>query len=435
MINFKKKNYVHLARKMFLYTLPGLVMLFGSCDAEDEVISLTSDDLAIEIFTEEDPDEILAKMETFVKEAPEELVLADGESTTGKITTSTYTRLILSADTNFSGTKRRLTTSSPNNSNHYYNNRTYYAKSMVIPPYCNVNITASNGNSGNFTNWSNSTARYIGDIGGAFYNNGAYITNLTIACGSEKSTQQLCGYAYTGASSSGKSIPVFRSTGLSETQAEGFGFNYFNSFQAVSNSECVAIHFVDTDKTVDSDSREIVLATNDDSDLTSLPDAFYPEVNFDLEINSNYDSSTVNTIINGYALGVSDGSTTVSAAEQNACLSGYRTCKAWTTSLSAVSTIGSKVTCSGIFSIFSLAANIINAVTTGQWYLLGTLAGDTARIAANAALGVTTPIGNISMAVCVASIITKLVSGGVSATLCNSLKNKCDDISATTQQD
>lgn len=436
MKNFKKMNVMRLARKTFLYAIPALALVFGSCSNEDEVIELTSGDLAIVPNEQLDP-EYDSSPDHFMKVPAEKSMLPDGEAETGIISSSGPVRLILSSSTNFSGGKMRFWTSNPTTTQYTYTAGPYYYKSIVIPPYMNVKLTNDLGTVKWYYNSSGSSASYIPELTSDFTASGRYINRVDVYVYNQKTTQQFCGFAYTGTNYSGKRLSIFRSTSVAETQAEGYGFNYFDSFRAISDSDCSGVSFSDTDIAVNDNSSTVIDGVADNSDLGGQPDAFYANKEWDdMGLDDNtFTTTDSNNMIDGYALGVSDGSTTASQQEKDACLAGYRTCRNWMTALGAVSMIAAKITCAGYSSMASLATNIISAIANEQYYLLGTLIGDAAKIVASTLIKTAYPFGQVGAGICIFAIVVKGATGVTSYTLCNSLKTKCDDISVTTQQD
>ncbi len=436
MKNYRKTTYVRLARRILLLALPALLFMLGSCSNEDEVIDLTSDDLTIEVFEEPNQDEALARNENPVKLPPEKIIINESEAE-GRLNLSGYTRVIFSSGSNFSGYKTRYSNTHTSSSNYTWWGETIYAQSMVVPPYCNVYLTSSDNQTGQVLNSGSSTAKYVGQLATKFWASGRYIKQVSVRCYQQQSTEQFCGYAFTSPNFSGRNFPIFRSTGVSQSTAEGFGFHYFRSFQNTSNNVCTGVTFADTDYKVNNNSRVIVEGTNDNTSLAGWPDAFYPLESWDnlgLD-NDTYSSADISNLIDGYALGVSDGYTSVSQTERDACLAGYKTCKSWMTALGAVSTIAAKVTCAGYSSMAALATTIIEAIRSDNKFLLGQLLGDSARIAGNQLVRSAYPFGAVGTGICIFAIIVKAVSGETSNYYCESLKDACDEISATTQQD
>ena len=437
MKKIRKTTYVRFARKILLLALPAMLFTLGSCSNEDEVIDLTSDDLSIEILTPPNTDEALAKAYVYEDIDPVESVLADGqEAIAGQITGYGVTRVVLSDNTNFGGWKTRLYASpAPNNSNSlYWSPRTWYKKSMVIAPYTNVKLTNNSGYSKWFYNRYNDTAKYETDLGSNFTGSGKYITAVETKTYDEWNTEQLCGYAYMGTNLSGKSLPVFRSTAISQSTAESYGFNWFRSFESISDSQCEAVSFVSTDESAADNSKVTVDDRSDYNNFTYYPDAFYPEVSFD-ELLGSYDSDSVDDMMDGFALAVSDGSTTVSQDETDSCNSGYTICKTTVTSLQFVATVATKLTCGGFLAIWSLGTSVLNLIMTGQWWQLGIIAGDAMVTAVKITSGLATPIGEFDALICAVGVITKTLTSALDVGLCNTLKNKCTTTAATTNQD
>lgn len=432
MKNFKKQRYLQVIRKMLIYSLPAAVFLFGSCSKDDEVIELTSSDLNVEIFEQEDPDVVMARLAEFVPKTENISILADEDKATGRISGTGVTRLILSQDKKFSGSKRRLYTSSPADGRAHSWTGTYYNKSMVIPPFTNVYLKNDLGQGYSFANKTNKTAKYIGDLGTLFTNTGRYIKSVELTTYQFAGTESLCGYAYTAANFGGSSMPVFRSTAMSETTLEGFGFNYFESFQSISDSQCQAVTFVNTDNAANTSSKKAV--SDDNTDLGDPTyDAFYPEVSFDNVLGS-YNSSSVNSMLDGFAVGVSDGNTAVSQDETDSCNSGYTICYTTVNALNYVATVATKLTCGGPLAIWGLSSSVLNLLLSGQWYQLGIIAGDAMITAIKIASGLATPIGEFDALICAVGVITKIVTGALNTGVCTTLKNKCTNTAKTTQK-
>ena len=440
MKHIRKTSYVRVARKMLLMALPAALLMFGSCNSEDEVIELTPDDLAIVTFEEVDP-EYESSPDHFMKEAPEILVQADGEAETGQISSSGPVRLILSTGTNFSGTKMRFWTSNPSSSTANYSGN-YYYKSIVVPPFMKAKLTNDQGVVAWKDNTTGASAKYFDDLGSDFTASGRYIDHVTVYSYNNHTTsyndrlkQQFCGFAYTDANYNGKSFPVFRSTAMSETDLEGYGFNFFESFQSISDSECEAVTFVNTDGSANDNTKVSTSGDNTDLGLATY-DAFYPEVSFDELIDSStYDSDSVDDMMDAFALAVSDGSTTVSQDETDSCNSGYTICKTTVTSLQFVATVATKLTCGGFLAIWSLGTSVLNLIMTGQWWQLGIIAGDAMVTAVKITSGLATPIGEFDALICAVGVITKTLTSALDVGLCNTLKNKCTTTAATTNQD
>jgi hypothetical protein len=434
MKKFRKQRYVRLARKMILFALPALVLTFGSCSNEDEVIELTSDDLDIEIYQEADLDEDIPG-KVYEKEAQEQLILADGELESSKLSGSGVTRLVLSKSKNFSGSKFRLYTVQPANGRpHVWSNKTYYYKSMVIPPYTNVYLKNDRDEGVPFTNKNSRRAKYVKDLGTKFTGTGRYIKSVELTTYRSAGTESLCGYAYTDANFNGKSFPVFRSTGLSETTLESYNFNFFESYQSISDSKCTAVTFVNTDNSVNTSSKVTVRGTDDNTDIGAATyDAIYPKDYFTLEMGS-YNSSSVSNMMNGFAVGVSDGNTSYSQDEKDACNSGYTFCITAINSLNYVATVATKLTCGGALAIWSLSTSVFNYILTGNWYNLGLLAGDAMITAVKITSGLATPIGEFDALICAVGVVTKFVTGALNTGVCSTLKNKCANTAKTTQK-
>ncbi len=434
MKNFSKTMNVRFARQMLLLALPAMLFMFGSCSNEDEVIELTSGDLDIEIFQSTNLDEDNPNA-IYEKETPVESVITDDELADAKLSGSGVTRLILSRNTNFSGSKLRLYTSTPaNNRPHTWSNRNYSYKSMVIPPYTNVYLTNDLNQGYSFTNKTSRKAKYISNLGSNFTSNGRYIKKVELTTYQSAGTESLCGYAYTDANFNGKSFPVFRSTAMSETTLESYNFNFFESFQSISDSRCTAVTFVETETAVSTVTKVTVRGSDDKNDLGAATyDAFYPKDYFTLEMGS-YNSSSVDTMMNGFAVGVSDGNTNYSQDEQDSCNSGYTFCITAINSLNYVATVATKLTCGGALGIWSLSSSVFNYILTGQWYNLGLLAGDAMVTAVKLVSGLATPIGEFDALICAVGVVTKFATGALNTGLCSTLKNKCADTAKTTQK-
>jgi hypothetical protein len=428
MKKFRKQRYVRLARKMILFALPALVLTFGSCSNEDEVIELTSDDFVLEVSTEVDADVPDFNEDLNMKRIGED-VLADGDAALGKLNFSGATRLYFTSSKKLFGSVMRLYTTNTSATTAYYKNKTYYMQSMVIPPYSNVRLFPKNGgNAQTFNNRYGSEAKYIADLGAPFTNAGNYVFQVEVSTYSQKSTEQLCGYAYYNNNFQGAQMPVFRSTPRTEKENEDFGRTAFESYQTLTGSKCGGVDFINTDDRIYSSNRDKVGVTvegaNDNTDLGARTyDAFHPFNSFSSVNVSGFTNGSATNIRSGFAAAATDNRTGKSSTETLRCDNGANTCFAIFSTLSQVSDFGAKLNCKGMFGVWTLMTKFAQIIANKQWYKLGLLMGDAVQVYA----GLGTPVGEAMAGFCVVFTGLRTLTGVINSTWCSSLQTDCEN--------